>query len=116
MFLCKVFLSRFFVGLDRYQSWQAIGHLFTFQVWPRSRRSGSRLVSTHLLIFWVSLSSSVAASAELGEQCIAVATGGLLHAIPPLREAFYALKPTLTLDGIRLAGEMYWQGQTKLAE
>lgn len=41
--------------------------------------------------------------AELGQRCIALATGGLASAIPALRPYFYAIQPTLTLDGLRLA-------------
>jgi type III pantothenate kinase len=63
-----------------------------------------------VLIGYKGLVESVLAAirAELGQRCIAVATGGLLRAIPPLHGAFYALEPNLTLEGIRLAGEMYW--------
>ncbi|MCU0451375.1 MAG: type III pantothenate kinase [Bernardetiaceae bacterium] len=43
--------------------------------------------------------------AELQDRCIAVATGGLASVIPPLRSQFYAIEPTLTLDGLRLAAE-----------
>ena len=42
---------------------------------------------------------------ELNGDCLAVATGGLSGRIPALRNAFTAIVPSLTLDGIRLIGE-----------
>ncbi|GAB3577326.1 type III pantothenate kinase [Spirosoma luteolum] len=44
--------------------------------------------------------------AELGGDCIAVATGGLSGRIPSLRDAFVDITPSLTLDGVRLIGEL----------
>lgn len=43
--------------------------------------------------------------AELGGDCIAIATGGLSGQIPSLRDAFTDIIPSLTLEGIRLIGE-----------
>lgn len=43
--------------------------------------------------------------AELGGDCLAVATGGLSGQIPSLRSTFTDIIPTLTLDGVRLVGE-----------
>lgn len=42
---------------------------------------------------------------EVGEDCIAVATGGLSSVIPALRNDFYAIEPTHTLDGLRMIAE-----------
>ncbi|GAA4468925.1 type III pantothenate kinase [Nibrella saemangeumensis] len=44
--------------------------------------------------------------AELNGDCIAVATGGLSAAIPTLQDEFIDIIPSLTLDGIRLIGEL----------
>ncbi len=44
--------------------------------------------------------------AELHGDCVAVATGGLSGRIPSLRDAFIDIVPSLTLDGVRLIGEM----------
>ncbi len=44
--------------------------------------------------------------AELHGDCIAVATGGLSGRIPSLRDAFIDIVPSLTLEGVRLIGEM----------
>lgn len=43
---------------------------------------------------------------ELNGDCIAIATGGLSGRIPSLHTAFTAVIPSLTLDGIRLVGEI----------
>lgn len=43
--------------------------------------------------------------AELGGDCVAVATGGLSGKITSLHDAFEEVIPALTLDGIRLIGE-----------
>lgn len=43
--------------------------------------------------------------AEIGDDCVAVATGGLSGAIPTLHGEFIDVAPSLTLDGIRLVGE-----------
>ncbi|HKK78278.1 MAG TPA: type III pantothenate kinase [Phaeodactylibacter sp.] len=42
---------------------------------------------------------------ELGQQYIAVATGGLSSILRPLQEEFHAIEPHLTLDGLRIIGE-----------
>ncbi|WP_128546698.1 type III pantothenate kinase [Larkinella soli] len=42
--------------------------------------------------------------AELDGDCIAIATGGLVSAIPTLHGEFADIRPTLTLDGIREIG------------
>lgn len=47
---------------------------------------------------------------ELQGDCIAVATGGLSGAIPTLNDEFAAVIPSLTLDGIRLIGELSRKG------
>jgi type III pantothenate kinase len=44
--------------------------------------------------------------AEVGPDCIAVATGGLSGAIPTLRPDFAEVRMALTLDGIRQIGEL----------
>ena len=44
--------------------------------------------------------------AELGGDCLAVATGGLSGRIPSLRTAFTDIIPSLTLEGVRLVGEL----------
>ena len=44
--------------------------------------------------------------AELHGDCIAVATGGLSGRIPSLRDAFTDIVPSLTLEGIRLIGDL----------
>lgn len=43
--------------------------------------------------------------AELGDQYIAVATGGLSSILHPLRDDFFAVERHLTLDGLRIIGE-----------
>ncbi len=43
--------------------------------------------------------------AELGEQYIALATGGLSAILHPLRDQFHAIEPELTLDGLRIISE-----------
>jgi type III pantothenate kinase len=47
--------------------------------------------------------------AELGDDHIAVATGGLAGAIPSLHADFVDVVPSLTLDGVRLVGEIVSQ-------
>ena len=44
--------------------------------------------------------------AELGGDCIAIATGGLSGQIPSLHDAFTDVVPSLTLEGVRLIGEI----------
>lgn len=44
--------------------------------------------------------------AELGGDCMAIATGGLSGRIPSLHSAFAEVVPSLTLDGVRLIGEI----------
>lgn len=44
--------------------------------------------------------------AELNGDCIAVATGGLSGRIPSLRDDFVDIVPSLTLEGVRLIGEL----------
>jgi type III pantothenate kinase len=45
--------------------------------------------------------------AELKQDCIAVATGGLSFAITSLRGFFHTVDPLLTLDGLRIVGETF---------
>jgi type III pantothenate kinase len=42
---------------------------------------------------------------EIRQDCPAIATGGLSSIITPLKDFFYAVEPTLTLDGLRFIGE-----------
>ena len=42
---------------------------------------------------------------ELKQDCPAIATGGLSFVISPLKPFFYAIDPTLTLDGLRFIAE-----------
>lgn len=44
--------------------------------------------------------------AELGGDCMAIATGGLSGQIPSLFDVFSDIVPSLTLDGVRLIGEI----------
>ena len=44
--------------------------------------------------------------AELQNDCIVVATGGLSGKIPALHDLFEEIIPSLTLDGVRLIGEI----------
>ncbi len=44
---------------------------------------------------------------ELQEDCPVIATGGLSAVISPLSNFFHAIEPNLTLDGLRLVGELY---------
>jgi len=44
--------------------------------------------------------------AELGATCPVVATGGLSSIITPLKETFHSIEPNLTLDGLRIIGEV----------
>jgi type III pantothenate kinase len=70
-------------------------------------RSTPHAIQVGVLIGYQGLVEGLLAAmrAELQDRCIAVATGGLADAIPPLRSQFYAIEPTLTLDGLRLAAE-----------
>jgi len=43
--------------------------------------------------------------AELNDDCMAIATGGLSGQIPTLHDAFTYVVPSLTLEGVRLIGE-----------
>jgi type III pantothenate kinase len=43
---------------------------------------------------------------ELKTDCPAIATGGLSFVIAPLKDFFYAIDPTLTLDGLRFIAEV----------
>lgn len=43
--------------------------------------------------------------AELGNECLAVATGGLSSIIGTLKDEFIQIDPGLTLDGLRIIGE-----------
>lgn len=43
---------------------------------------------------------------ELNGDCLAVATGGLSNRIPSLRNDFVDIVPSLTLDGVRLIGDI----------
>ena len=43
---------------------------------------------------------------EMNEECPAVATGGLSFVITSLKEFFYAVDPHLTLNGLRIIGEL----------
>lgn len=52
--------------------------------------------------------------AEVGEDCKVVATGGLSFILSPLQSTFDSLNPQLTLDGIRLIGEVIWRVAPKL--
>jgi type III pantothenate kinase len=42
---------------------------------------------------------------ELGEEIPAIATGGMSFVISSLKEFFFDINPTLTLEGLRLIGE-----------
>jgi type III pantothenate kinase len=44
--------------------------------------------------------------AELKKECPAIATGGLSFVITPLRSFFQRVEPHLTLDGLRIIGEL----------
>lgn len=44
---------------------------------------------------------------ELNVDCPAIATGGLSAVITPLKDFFHAVEPNLTLNGLRLVGELY---------
>ena len=46
---------------------------------------------------------------ELQTDCPAIATGGLSFVIAPLKSFFYAIDPTLTLDGLRFIAEVIEQ-------
>lgn len=64
-------------------------------------------IQSGILIGYVGLVRHMlqAIRAELGQQYIAVATGGLSSILHPLENEFYAIEPNLTLDGLRLIGE-----------
>lgn len=44
---------------------------------------------------------------ELNINCPAIATGGLSAVISPLNDFFHSVEPNLTLDGLRIVGEIY---------
>jgi type III pantothenate kinase len=48
---------------------------------------------------------------ELSTECLVIATGGLSGVIAPLRNFFYAIDPMLTLDGLRVMGEIIQPGK-----
>ncbi|MFD2936761.1 type III pantothenate kinase [Spirosoma flavum] len=54
--------------------------------------------------------------AELNGDCIAVATGGLSGRIPSLHDVFTDVVPSLTLDGIRLIGELVTASQKTVSQ
>ena len=43
---------------------------------------------------------------ELGIECLAIATGGLSFVITSLKGFFHIVDPQLTLDGLRIIGEI----------
>ncbi len=51
---------------------------------------------------------------ELKTDCPAIATGGLSFVISPLRTFFFAIDPTLTLDGLRFIAEAVEHKKEKL--
>ena len=51
---------------------------------------------------------------ELKTDCPAIATGGLSFVIAPLRTFFFAIDPTLTLDGLRFIAEAVEKKKEKL--
>ena len=69
-------------------------------------------IQSGILIGYVGLVRHLlhAIRAELGQQYIAIATGGLSSILHPLKEEFYAIEPNLTLDGLRLIGEEVGKG------
>src|SRR6185369_13271303 len=50
---------------------------------------------------------------ELGVDCPAIATGGLSFVITSLKSFFYLVDPKLTLNGLRLIGELVNKDQEK---
>jgi type III pantothenate kinase len=48
----------------------------------------------------------IAIRTELNEECPAIATGGLSFVISSLKGFFHAVDPRLTLDGLRMIGEL----------
>lgn len=44
---------------------------------------------------------------EIGQECPAIATGGLSSIITTLHHSFYSVEPNLTLDGLRIIGVWY---------
>lgn len=54
--------------------------------------------------------------AELGGDCMAIATGGLSGRIPSLHSAFAEVVPSLTLEGVRLIGEYVSQSTIPIPE
>ncbi|MCO6476798.1 MAG: type III pantothenate kinase [Phaeodactylibacter sp.] len=70
-------------------------------------------IQSGILIGYVGLVRHMlqAIRAELGQQYIAIATGGLSSILHPLKDEFFAIEPNLTLDGLRLIGEEVGRGR-----
>lgn len=64
-------------------------------------------IQTGILIGYDGMVRSVvgAIRTEVGENCLAIGTGGLSSTITSLRDFFHAIEPTLTLDGLRFIAE-----------
>ncbi len=72
-------------------------------------RNTVHAIQSGVLIGYVGLVRHLLASirAEVGDQYVAVATGGLSSILHPLQDDFFAVDPHLTLHGLRLIGELY---------
>jgi type III pantothenate kinase len=65
-------------------------------------------IQSGILLGYVGLVKNIVENirAELKVDCFVVATGGLSAVITPLHKFFNAVEPRLTLDGLRLIGEL----------
>ncbi len=70
-------------------------------------------IQSGILIGYEGLVKSVVGSIrkELNENCPAIATGGLSSIITPLKDFFDQVEPNLTLDGLKLVGELMPGGE-----
>ncbi len=71
-------------------------------------RNTVHAIQSGVLLGYVGLVRHLLATirAEVGEQYVAVATGGLSSILHPLQEDFFAVDAHLTLNGLRLIGEV----------
>ena len=70
-------------------------------------------IQSGILIGYEGLVKSVVDSIrnEIGEKCPAIATGGLSSIITSLENFFHRVEPNLTLNGLRIVGELIKEGE-----
>jgi type III pantothenate kinase len=70
-------------------------------------KNTNHAIQSGILIGYVGLVRHMLAEIrkEVGAQYVAIATGGLSAALPPLKDDFEVIDPMLTLNGLRIIGE-----------